>query len=165
MRAVNQYRNVDGEQIMDLSPAEYDWRVQDTVAPDTEFLGATEIGPPQFLEPGLRFSFRGDDDWASSFELEFECALDNTADAAAAVWESCGEPGADDSFFHDIAYADLTAGPYTFQVRALDVVGNADASPAPVPALRVRRRGRARDDDHLRRRRTWAPTSRRTPRP
>ena len=53
---------------------------------------------------------------------------------AAPVWEECGEPGPNDSFFHDIAFADLEAGPYTFQVRAIDVVGNADQTPAPVPA-------------------------------
>ena len=131
---MNQYRNSDGEQVMDLSPATYEWTVQDATPPTTEFLGATEIGPPQFLEPGLRFSFRGDDDLASSFELEFECAFDNTADGPPPVWEECGEPGPNDTFFHDIAFADLTAGPYTFQVRALDVAGNADQTPAPAPA-------------------------------
>ncbi|HEX7255365.1 MAG TPA: right-handed parallel beta-helix repeat-containing protein [Gaiellaceae bacterium] len=133
VRAVNQYIDSNGEQVMDLSPATHDWRVQDMSPPDTEFLGATEIGPEQFLEPGLRFSFRGDDDWASSFELTFECALDNTADPLPPVWEECGEPGADDSFFHDIAFVDLEAGPYTFQVRAIDVAENTDQSPAPDP--------------------------------
>jgi hypothetical protein len=133
VRALNQYRDSNGEQVMDLSPAEYTWHVQDVAPPDTQFLGATEIGPPQFLEPGLRFTFRGNDDWASSFELTFECAFDNTDDAVAPVWEECGEPGANDSFFHEIAYADLTAGPYTFQVRAVDVAENVDQTPDPVP--------------------------------
>ena len=63
---------------MDLSPATYAWTVQDVTPPETDFLGATEIGPEQFLEPGLRFTFRGDDDLGSSFELEFECAFTNT---------------------------------------------------------------------------------------
>jgi parallel beta-helix repeat protein len=133
VRAVNQYRNSDGEQVMDESPAEYEWRVQDDTPPETEFLGATPIGPEQFLEPGLRFSFRGDDDWASSFELEFECAFDNTADSEPAVWEECGEPGPDDSFVHELELAELEAGPYTFRVRAVDLAGNTDATGAPVP--------------------------------
>jgi parallel beta-helix repeat protein len=133
VRAVNQYRNSDGEQVMDLSPATYEWTVQDTAPPATEFLGVTAIGPPQFLEPGLRFSFRGDDDWASSFELTFECAVDNTGDPLPPVWEECGEPGPNDSFFHDIAFADLTAGPYSFQVRAVDVAENRDQTPVPSP--------------------------------
>jgi uncharacterized protein len=84
--AVNQYRNASGEQVIDLSPAIYTWTVQDVTDPDTEFLGAMEIGPEQFLEPGLRFTFRGDDDMASSFELMFECALDNTADGVLSAW-------------------------------------------------------------------------------
>jgi parallel beta-helix repeat protein len=133
VRAVNQFTNVDGEQVVDLSPAVYEWTVQDTGAPDTVFLGAVEIGPEQLLDPGLRFSFRGTDDFTSVFELEFECLIDNTADADAPVWEGCGEPGADDTFFHDIVFEDLAAGPYTFEVRALDVTGNPDPTPAPVP--------------------------------
>ena len=60
---------------MDLSPATYTWTVQDVTPPETFFLGAEEIGPEQFVEPGLRFTFRGDDDLGSSFELEFECAV------------------------------------------------------------------------------------------
>ena len=134
VRAVNQFVNADGEQVMDLSPATHSWSVQDVQPPETHFLSAVPIGPAQLLEPGLRFTFRGDDDLASSFNLTFECAFDNTADADAPVWEECGEPAAADSFQHDIAFADLASGPYTFQVRALDVVGNADASPAPAPA-------------------------------
>ncbi len=134
VRAINRFRNSDGEQVMDQTPAEFEWSVQDTTPPSTEFLGATAIGPEQFLEPGLRFSFRADDDWASSFDLEFECAIDHQTDSQGPVWEECGEPGPNDSFFHDVALADLEAGPYTFQVRALDIVGNADQSPAPATA-------------------------------
>ncbi|HEV2951524.1 MAG TPA: hypothetical protein VGZ51_05435, partial [Actinomycetota bacterium] len=134
VRAVNQYRNADGEQVMDLSPATYAWTVQDVTPPETHFLGAEEIGPEQFVEPGLRFTFRGVDDLGSSFELEFECAFTNTSAGDPVVWEECGEPAANDSFFHDIAYADLTEGEYTFQVRALDIAGNHDVTPAPEPA-------------------------------
>ncbi|WP_165821285.1 right-handed parallel beta-helix repeat-containing protein [Nocardioides gansuensis] len=134
VRAVNQYRNAAGEQVVDLTPAVYRWTVQDVTAPETHFLGATEIGPEQFLEPGLRFTFRGDDDLASSFELEYECAFTNTSAGDPVVWEGCGEPAADDTFFHEIAYADLTEGEYTFQVRALDIAGNHDQTPAPEPA-------------------------------
>ncbi|WP_162605917.1 right-handed parallel beta-helix repeat-containing protein [Jiangella aurantiaca] len=132
VRAVNQYRNANGEQVMDLSPATHTWTVQDVTPPETQFLGAQEIGPEQFLEPGLRFTFRGDDDQGSSYELTFECAITNTTAGDPVVWESCGEPAANDSFFHDIVYADLTGGAYTFQVRALDLAANADETPAPL---------------------------------
>ena len=39
------------------------------------------------------------------------------------MWEECGEPWANDSFFHDIVFADYLGSPgnYTFQVRALDL--------------------------------------------
>ena len=40
VRAVNQYRNADGEQVVDLSPATYTWTVQDVTPPETYFLGA-----------------------------------------------------------------------------------------------------------------------------
>jgi hypothetical protein len=132
--AVNQYRNADGEQVMDLSPAVYAWTVQDVTAPDTEFLAAVEIGPEQFLEPGIRFTFRGIDDLASSFDLTFECAITLAGEAEA--WEECGEPAADDSFFHEIAIADYLESPgtYTFQVRAVDLSDNPDPTPAPDPA-------------------------------
>jgi hypothetical protein len=134
--AVNQYRNSAGEQVIDLSPAIYTWSVQDVNEPDTTFLGATEIGPEQFLEPGLRFTFRGDDDMASSFELTFECAITNVTAGDLVAWEECGEPAADDSFFHEIVYADYLESPgtYTFQVRAVDLSLNADLTPAPEPA-------------------------------
>ena len=107
---MNQYRNADGEQVMDLSPATYSWTVQDVAPPETEFLDAVEIGPEQFVEPGLRFTFRGDDDLGSSFELEFECAITNTTAGDPVVWEECGEPAAGDSFFHEIAFEDLGGG-------------------------------------------------------
>jgi CSLREA domain-containing protein len=134
VRAVNQYRNAAGEQVMDLSPATYTWTVQDVTPPETEFLGAMEIGPEQFVEPGIRFTFRGDDDLGSSFELMFECAITNTSAGDPVVWEECGEPAANDSFFHEIVYADLVGGEYTFQVRAIDLADNADQSAAPGPA-------------------------------
>ncbi|SDU18316.1 parallel beta-helix repeat (two copies) [Jiangella alkaliphila] len=134
VRAVNQYRNADGEQVMDQTPAVYRWTVQDVTPPETFFLGAEGIGPAQFLDPGLRFTFRGADDLGSSFELEFECAVTNTTAGDPVVWEECGEPAADDTFVHDIAFEELTAGAYTFQVRAIDIAGNHDLTPAPEPA-------------------------------
>ena len=131
--AVNQYRNADGEQVIDMSPATYSWSVQDVTPPETFFLDAVEIGPEQFVDPGLRFTFRGVDDLASSFELEFQCAITNTTAGDTPVWEECGEPAANDSFFHEIVFEDYLGSPgdYTFQVRALDFAGNAGA-PAPV---------------------------------
>ncbi len=130
VRAVNQFLNANGEQVMDLSPATWTWSVGDVTPPETELLSVQEIGPAQFLEPGFRFTFRGSDDLASSYELEFECALDDVNDSAPLVWEQCGEPWADDSFFHEVFLEDVPAGEYHFLVRAMDLAGNVDPTPA-----------------------------------
>ena len=148
--AVNQYRNADGEQVMDLSPEIYTWTVQDNTAPETYFLGATEIGPEQFIEPGLRFTFRGDDDLGSSFELEFECAITNTTETSTrglgglrrAVGERLLLPrdrvrGADRGRLH-VPGARTRPG------------GQPRRDARPGARVRVRDRGRARDNLPLR---------------
>ncbi|MDQ4052551.1 MAG: DNRLRE domain-containing protein [Actinomycetota bacterium] len=133
VRALNEFRDANNEQVMDLSPAIYEWSVQDTTPPETEFLGV-EDATPQLLEPALRFTFRGDDDWASVWELEFECSLDNTADAEPPIVENCSEPWTNDTYMYELVYADLPAGTYEFQVAAMDIAGNVDQTPAPDPA-------------------------------
>jgi parallel beta-helix repeat protein len=135
VRAINQYLDADGAQVMDMTPATWTWTVQDATAPETVYLGMEEIDDPLAgIDPGLRFTFRGTDNLASSFVLEFECLIDNTLDTLDPEWETCGEIGVDDTFTHDVSFVELGGGSYTFQVRALDVVGNFDATPVPVPA-------------------------------
>ncbi len=63
------------------------------------------------------FSFTGDDTDGSGVAA-FQCRLDSTEPAA---WEACTSPK---------AYANLADGPHSFEVRAVDNAGNADASPA-----------------------------------
>jgi hypothetical protein len=133
VRALNEFRDANNEQVMDMSPAVYMWSVQDTTPPETEFLGV-EDATAQLLEPALRFKFRGDDDWASVWELQFECSLDNTSDAEPPIVEDCSEPWTDDTYMYELVYTDLPAGTYEFQVAAMDVAENVDQTPAPDPA-------------------------------
>ena len=117
-------------------------RCRTSRAPETFFLGADEIGPEQFLEPGLRFTFRGDDDLGSSFELEFECAV-HQHDRRATPWSgrSAASPRPTTPSSTRSRSTTSTAGAYTFQVRALDIAGNHDADARPGAGVRVRRRG------------------------
>ena len=151
VRAVNQYRNADGEQVIDMSPADLQLvgpgrHAARDVLPrcGRDRAGAVRrsgspVHVPRRRRPG------------SSFELEFQCAITNTTAGDPPVWEECGEPAANDSFFHEIVFEDYlgSAGDYTFQVRALDFAGQRGATPAPVAGVRVRDRGRAGDDDPL----------------
>jgi parallel beta-helix repeat protein len=64
------------------------------------------------------FIFTGVDDNTPLAELEFECRLDTELEAA---FTSCENPQ---------TYANLGAGTHFFDVRAVDLAGNADPSPA-----------------------------------
>ena len=81
--------------------------VVDTTAPNTVLttgpLGATS-------STSASFTFAADDPSAS-----FECRLDGSA------WTACSSPR---------TYATLTEGSHTFEVRATDVAGNTDQTPA-----------------------------------
>ena len=100
VRAHDAAGNVDG------SPATRSWTV-DTVAPETSITG----GPSGTVVPRTaEFSFSSADGGAS-----FQCRLDG------GDWTLCGSPK---------TYTDLDNGSHTFTVRAVDAVGNADATPA-----------------------------------
>lgn len=92
--------------VTDSTPATFTWTV-DSVSPDTVIDSS----------PGLvtnsvdaSFSFSSNESGGS-----FECSLDSAA------FTSCGSPA---------SYTALTASTHNFQVRAKDLAGNVDATPA-----------------------------------
>ncbi|MFN8151088.1 MAG: choice-of-anchor Q domain-containing protein [Solirubrobacterales bacterium] len=82
--------------------------VQDTVAPDTTITSGPAEGSTVGPKPEFGFS-------SSEGRSHFECAVDGAAFAA------CSTPD---------ALSALGDGAHTFQVRAIDGTGNADATPA-----------------------------------
>lgn len=90
---------------VDPTPAIATWTV-DTTAPDTS-ITAGPSGPTNNASPSFSFS--------STEGGTFECRID------AGAWASCTSPK---------AYAALADGSHTFDVRAIDAVGNTDATPA-----------------------------------
>lgn len=101
-------RAVDPAGNEDTAPATRSWNV-DTAAPDTTITS----GPPEGgdVPAGeVVFEFTSPEAGAS-----FECRLDQGA------WTACGTPQ---------SIGTPAAGPHTFEVRALDALGNADATPA-----------------------------------
>jgi hypothetical protein len=80
--------------------------------PDTTITGKP-ADPSPSRAPSLAFS--GSDDSTPASSLTFECRLDGAAFAA------CSSPQ---------SYSSLAAGPHTFEVRATDLAGRVDPSPA-----------------------------------
>ncbi|HEX2110140.1 MAG TPA: Ig-like domain-containing protein [Gaiellaceae bacterium] len=100
VRAIDSAGNVDG------TPAEHTWTI-DVDAPETTIAS----GPPDpTVETAATFEFA-----SSEAGSTFECSLDG------APFSSCSSPQ---------TYNDLTTGTHTFEVRATDSAGNADATPA-----------------------------------
>jgi hypothetical protein len=83
--------------------------VVDTQAPETTITA----GPSGEIATGSA-SF----EFTSSEEGSFECRLDSGEESA---WAPCSSPQ---------GYSSLADGPHTFEVRARDVVGNVDPTPA-----------------------------------
>ena len=102
VRAVDEYGAVDD------TPATWVWTVTDAIAPDTDITGA-QTG-------SMIISFTGTDNHSATGALTFQCRLD------AGAWAACTSP----KTYTD---AELTVGPHTFYVRAIDEAGNIDASP------------------------------------
>ncbi|MGD0272769.1 MAG: ELWxxDGT repeat protein [Gaiellaceae bacterium] len=91
---------------IDASPAARSFTV-DTTAPETQ-IGS---GPSGFTRTkSATFTFS-----SPETSVVFECKLDSTA------WAACSSPK---------SYTGLSDGAHTFNVRAKDLVGNIDASPA-----------------------------------
>src|SRR5262249_55325401 len=82
----------------------------DTVAPETS-LFSTPTNPSSSMT--AIFTFGGTD--AGSGVIRFECSLDG------ASWATCGS---------GVTYTNLSYGIHAFSVRAIDVAGNVDPTPA-----------------------------------
>jgi|GEM_PF-6114826 len=100
-------RAIDAADNADATPASRAWTV-DVTPPDTII---TSMPPATTLLRAASFSFAFTVPEAGSFQ----CSLDGAAFAA------CASPR---------QYTGLATGPHTFAVRALDALGNADATPA-----------------------------------
>ncbi|RKQ92267.1 Ig-like protein group 3 [Solirubrobacter pauli] len=99
-----QVRAVDAAGVPDATPASRTWTV-DTVAPDTT-IGSGPTGAVASTTATFTFT-------SPESGVNFQCALDGGAFASCPV-----------------NYTGLAQGAHTFQVRAVDAVGNADATPA-----------------------------------
>jgi large repetitive protein len=102
-------RAVDAAGNADPVAAFFDWTV-DAVAPET----TVDVPPPSLTSSRTaQLSFHGTD--SGSGVAGYECSLDGAA------YASCASP---------VSYSGLADGPHSFGVRAIDNVGNVDASPA-----------------------------------
>ncbi|WP_404391910.1 right-handed parallel beta-helix repeat-containing protein [Humibacillus xanthopallidus] len=111
-------RAIDPADNVDLTPAVFMWTVVSTppgpdgIAPTTT-ISSAPTDPSTSTTATI--AFRGSDNATPGPYLTFECSLDGGAYAA------CTSPE---------ELAGLTLGEHTFAVRAIDVAGNRDASPA-----------------------------------
>jgi parallel beta-helix repeat protein len=113
VRAVSPFENLEHEQIVDESPASYEWHVN--MPPDTPPPTTTLLSTPPAVNPGgedalYDFSFKSDDLMAG-----FECSLDE------APFEECESPA---------EYDNLAEGEHVFRVRAVDLGEVVDPTPA-----------------------------------
>ena len=126
----------------DETPAEYLWEV--AVPPET-FINAKPDAVTTSTIANFTFT-------ANELDATFECSLDNSA------YTECEVP-------IDPPYSGLGEGMHNFKVRAIDQMGNIDASPAEYD---VARQLRPEHDDHAEAERRRRPTRARTsssPRP
>lgn len=109
VRAIDRAGNVDP------SPVSYSFTVELDLTPPETFLIET---PPNPSGSSVAFTFGATDNATPAQFLEFECRLDSNDPLA---WLECTNPA---------AFANLTPGSHTFQVRATDGSDNIDPSPA-----------------------------------
>jgi CSLREA domain-containing protein len=109
VRATNSYG------LVDETPAAYAWIVEagpDTTPPDTNILS----NPPAVTTVGTAtFTFS-----ATELGASFQCQLSRDG-VVTTPWTSCETP---------YTWQNLLGGVYTFEVRAVDMAGNTDATPA-----------------------------------
>lgn len=103
-------RAIDNAGNVDASPASFSWTL-DTVSPDSSFT-ATPSNPDGNSAPA--FSFTGNDGTGSGV-ASFECQMDGGGFSACTSGSS---------------FDPLADGSHTFEVRAVDNVGNTDPTPA-----------------------------------
>jgi hypothetical protein len=98
-------RATDAANNTDLTPASYTWTV-DTIAPDTN-ITATPSNPSNSTTASFSFT-------ANETGSTFQCQLDG------AGFTTCSSPQ---------NYSNLSSATHTFEVRAIDTVGNVGATP------------------------------------
>ncbi|GAB3831582.1 right-handed parallel beta-helix repeat-containing protein [Kribbella italica] len=114
-------RAIDPSDNPDLSPASYTWTVvpappgPDTKPPSTTIHTGPELNGTSTT---ATFGFRGSDNLTPGPNLRYECKLDSGAYAA------CTSPK---------TYTGLALGQHTVEIRAIDLAGNVD----PTPATRI----------------------------
>jgi uncharacterized repeat protein (TIGR01451 family) len=91
----------------DMSPAQYTWLI-DTGAPETTI---DSFPPAQSPSTSATFGFTSDDPLAT-----FECRLDG-----ATMFTACSDP---------VTFPGLSQGAHSLEVRARDLAGNVDLTPA-----------------------------------
>jgi hypothetical protein len=100
------------------SAASYTWTIEpprDSTAPDTAISG----GPANpSTSTSATFSFTGSDNDTPASQIVFQCRLDSQAEADFAA---CSSPR---------TYTGLGQGSHSFAVRAVDLAGNPDPTPA-----------------------------------
>jgi CSLREA domain-containing protein len=111
-------RAIDPSDNIDLTPAVYTWTVVAAPpGPDSTPPNTTITAQPDdpSTSTSASFSFTGSDNSTPGPSLAYQCALDGAAFAA------CTSP---------ISYSGLGLGDHSFAVRAVDLGGNADPTPA-----------------------------------
>ena len=110
VRAVD---NAEPDGNVDPTPASHSWTsVADTVPPQTAML----TGPvTPTIEPDVEFTFSGTDNATPELLVVFECSVDG------GVFEPCDSPE---------SVQGIDPGVHTFEVRAVDLAGNVDPTPA-----------------------------------
>jgi len=101
-----QVRAINSSGNKDTTPAIYKWRI-DYTGPETNIIS---IPNNPSKTTSATFSFNCNEAFCS-----FECQIDSSG------WSLCSSPK---------SYANLAEGNHTFKVRALDVLGNSDSTPA-----------------------------------
>ena len=101
-----QVRAIDTALNVDPTPASYTWTI-DTTPPDT-YISSNPPDPSNSSDAAFAFDCTGG-------PCAYECKLDTGA------WATCASPK---------NYTGLLDGSHTFQVRAVDLIGNVDPSPA-----------------------------------
>jgi CSLREA domain-containing protein len=115
VRGISATTTSEGEPIVQDPPTSYEWRTllgPDTTRPDTEI---TDGPDSTTVNPISVFRFTGSDNRTPPEMLEFECSLDGQP------YNGCQSPE---------EYQDLLHGPHELLVRAIDLEGNVDITPA-----------------------------------
>ena len=110
---VVEIRAIDKAGNADASPATHEWTI-DTNSPETQI----DAKPAALVNSAeASFEFSGEDPGGSGV-AGLECRIDSEDPEA---WTACTSPQ---------GYAELADGAHKFEVRAVDLAGNADQSPA-----------------------------------